>query len=170
MKKILVVIDMQKDFIDGSLGTPEAQAIVKKVKAKIDAAVEQNREVIFTRDTHNANYLETQEGKQLPVVHCVQGTEGWAIEPSLTLSGARVFDKDTFGCLELAHYLIAVPCDEVELVGLCTDICIISNALLLKAYLPELTIIVDSSCCAGVTPVSHKNALEAMKMCQIQIV
>lgn len=169
MSKLLVVIDMQNDFITGSLGTPEAQGIVKKVKARINQAVKNNEKVAFTRDTHNANYLQTQEGRQLPVEHCVRYTKGWEIEKSLQVANAEVFDKDTFGSLDLAHYLLMNPQEEVELVGVCTDICVISNALLIKAYLPELKITVNSSCCAGTTPENHENALKAMAQCQIQI-
>ena len=163
-RKILVVIDMQNDFITGSLGTPEAQAIVKGVKTKINQALKQKDTVVFTRDTH------TQEGKKLPVLHCVRYTSGWEIEKSLQLPGAQIFNKDTFGSLDLAHYLLSTGCDEIELVGVCTDICVISNALLIKAYLPELKIVVDSACCAGTTLENHQKALAMMQQCQIEII
>ena len=169
-RKILVVIDMQNDFITGSLGTTEAQAIVKGVKTKINQALKQKDTVVFTRDTHSDNYLDTQEGKKLPVLHCVRYTSGWEIEKSLQLPGAQIFNKDTFGRLDLAHYLHSTGCDEIELVGVCTDICVISNALLIKAYLPELKIVVDSACCAGTTPENHQKALAMMQQCQIEII
>lgn len=169
MKKVLIVVDMQNDFIDGALGTPEAEKIVPLVKAKIEQAQANGDIIVYTRDTHLENYLETQEGKKLPVKHCIKGTHGWEIEESLYVEKAKIFDKPTFGSLDLVHELVAFPCSEVEMVGLCTDICVVSNALLLKAYLPELEISVDSSCCAGVTPASHLAALETMKMCQITV-
>lgn len=169
MKKVLVVVDMQYDFIDGALGTAEAQAIVPAVKAKIDQARSNGDIVLFTRDTHGKNYLETQEGKKLPFIHCQKDSHGWEIEASLFFEQALVFDKSTFASLDLIHYLVATPCSEVEFVGVCTDICVVSNALLLKAYLPEMEISVDPTCCAGVTPESHLHALETMKMCQITV-
>lgn len=168
--KALIVIDMQNDFIDGSLGTPQAQAIVKNVKAKIEEYHKNNSPVVFTRDTHDKNYLETQEGKKLPIVHCIKDTYGWQLHEQLATEAELVFDKPTFGSIELAKYLCLLKgLREVEIVGLCTDICVISNALLIKAYLPELEITVDSSCCSGVTPESHENALKSMEMCQIKI-
>lgn len=173
MKKVLLVIDMQNDFISGALGTKEAQAIVPAVVRKIE---EFDGDVIFTRDTHFDNYLETQEGKKLPVPHCVKGTPGWELHPELEKlrlqKNAPVFDKLAFGCKELPAYLEERYPDglaSAELIGLCTDICVISNALLLKAFFPELPIRVTASACAGVTPESHLNALEAMKICQIEI-
>ena len=169
MTKLLVVVDMQNDFVTGPLGTPEAKEIVKKVKARIDQAVKNKEGIAFTRDTHTKNYLNTQEGKKLPVEHCIRQTNGWEIEKSLQVPAANVFDKDTFGSLDLAHYLLMTPYDEVELIGVCTDICVISNALLIKAYLPELKITVNRSCCAGTTPENHENALRAMQQCQIEI-
>lgn len=169
MKKVLIVIDMQNDFIDGALGTPEAEKIVPLVKAKIEEAQANGDIVVYTRDTHHENYLETPEGKKLPVKHCIKGTPGWEIAESLYVDRAKIFDKPTFASLDLVHDLVASPCEEVEIVGLCTDICVVSNALLIKAYLPELEIIVDSKCCAGVTPESHLAALETMKMCQITV-
>lgn len=170
--KTLIVVDMQNDFIDGVLGTPEARAIVPNVKKKIEEYRENSYEIIFTRDTHNDTYLDTSEGKHLPIEHCIVGTEGWLIHeelvPSYFSSLETVVDKNTFGKLNLGEFLDELP-DEIELVGLCTDICVISNAMILKATFPEIPIVVDASCCAGVTPESHKNALEAMKMCQIEI-
>lgn len=168
--KILCVIDMQNDFIDGALGTNEAQAIVEKVKEKIAAFKYAGQMVIFTRDTHHDNYMETQEGKSLPVPHCIKGTNGWKISSALPSDGCKIIDKPTFASRELADYIASVSeVEEIQLVGLCTDICVISNALLLKATMPEIKISVDCSCCAGVTPESHANALKAMKMCQIEI-
>lgn len=172
--KHLVVVDMQKDFIDGALGTREAQAIVPAVKNRI---AEFDGRVWFTRDTHTAGYLKTQEGAKLPVEHCICGAAGWQLETSIAAlakgCGGMIFDKPAFGSVELACRLAAEnakdPIEKITLVGLCTDICVISNALLLKAFLPETPIAVDASCCAGVTPQSHLTALSAMKMCQITI-
>ena len=171
MKNYLVVVDMQNDFIDGALGTREAEAIVEKVAEKIRGF---DGDVIFTRDTHAPTYLKTQEGKNLPVVHCVKDSAGWLIREGLeAIRPHTVIDKTTFGSAELGALLSKRDLEEkigsITLIGLCTDICVISNALLLKAFLPETPICVDAACCAGVTPQSHKNALEAMKMCQITI-
>lgn len=171
MQDILIVVDMQNDFIDGALGTPEAVAIVPKVAEKIKHFP---GTVLFTRDTHRENYLSTQEGKNLPVPHCIQNSEGWAIHPELdALRRTAPIDKPTFGSAELAMLLKEAhekePITSVTLVGLCTDICVISNAMLIKAFLPEVQVVVDAACCAGVTPESHKNALQAMKVCQIQV-
>ena len=174
--KVLVVVDMQNDFINGALGTKEAEAVVPGVVEKIR---EFDGKIIATRDTHGEDYLESVEGKHLPVVHCVKGTEGWEIrrEVEEALSGKpgyRVIDKPAFGSVELGAYVRELdekePVEKITLVGLCTDICVISNALLLKAYLPEVPVEVDISCCAGVTPVTHEQAADAMKMCQIGIV
>lgn len=168
--KLLIVVDMQNDFIDGALGTKEAVAIVPAVKAKIEEYRSMNNQVVFTYDTHQSNYLETQEGKNLPVVHCVENTEGWKISDKLEVAQSKVFKKPSFGSLELAEYVATISdLEEIELVGLCTDICVISNAFILKAKLPEVKISVDSKCCAGVSPESHLNALNAMKMCQINV-
>ena len=170
--KYLIVIDMQNDFITGSLGTKEAEAILPKV---VDKVKNFEGTVIYTRDTHTVEYLTTQEGKNLPVEHCIEGTNGWMLAAELeSLSvGQRVFNKPTFGSVELAEYLAGEAVEnimeEIELCGLCTDICVISNAFVIKAKLPEILISVDASCCAGVTPESHKNALAAMKMCQITV-
>lgn len=168
--KLLVVVDMQNDFIDGALGTKEAVSIVEAVKNKVEAYRQAGDAVVFTRDTHEADYLKTQEGRKLLVPHCIRGTQGWEITSELSLEGCPVIDKPAFGSMELAEHVKRLDTlKEIELVGLCTDICVISNALLLKAALPEMPIAVDASCCAGVTPDSHRNALEAMKMCQIEI-
>lgn len=168
MKKLLVVVDMQKDFIDGALGTAEAQNIVGNVKEKIE---NYDGEVVFTLDTHSEIYLNTQEGKNLPVEHCIRGTEGWELDVNLKdlAKDRRIFEKPTFGSVELAEYVVSGDYTEVELIGLCTDICVISNAVLIKAFLPEVKVAVDALCCAGVTPQSHNNALSAMAMCQIEI-
>ena len=170
--KVLVVVDMQNDFIDGALGTKEAVSIVPNVKKKIE---EFNGEVFFTRDTHKENYLETQEGKNLPVKHCIKNTIGWEISPELTpLITNEPINKPTFPSKKLAKKLAKLneeePIESIELVGVCTDICVISNALTIKAFLPEVPLCVDSKCCAGVTPESHERALEAMKVCQIAVI
>ena len=169
--KILIVVDMQNDFIDGALGTKEAEKIVANVKEKIDTYRSNNDEVIFTRDTHFDDYLETQEGKNLPVKHCIKDTFGWQISSKLDVADSVVIDKPTFGSTKLIEYLLSKQdISEIQLVGLCTDICVISNAFLLKAALPEVLISVDSRCCAGVTPESHNRALESMKTCQIMVI
>ena len=170
MKKLLIVIDMQNDFIDGALGTAEAEAIVPAVKAKIESFPPEA--VIATMDTHGPDYLSTQEGRKLPVEHCIRGTEGWQLSPALAerLSAARIFEKPSFGSLRLAEELQKEPeLEEIELVGLCTDICVVSNALLLNAAMPEVTIRVDAACCAGVTPERHRAALDTMRSCQIEV-
>lgn len=166
MKKTLIVVDMQKDFIDGSLGTKEAVAIVENVKRKIAEYQKNGDEIIFTRDTHQADYLKTNEGRHLPVEHCIKGTEGWKIQEGLEVPGAIYIDKPTFGYLNWKDYNL----EEVELVGLCTDICVVSNALIIKAVYPEIKVVVDASCCAGVTPESHAAALTTMKMCQVEVI
>lgn len=170
---VLVVVDMQNDFIDGALGTKEAVAIVPNV---VDKIMDFKGRVLATRDTHETDYLSTQEGKNLPVEHCIRGTKGWEIREEIkALIKEEPIDKKTFGSVALAQVLKAYneyeeAIESITLVGLCTDICVISNALVLKAHLPEVSIIVDASCCAGVTVKSHRQALEAMKMCQIQVV
>ena len=171
MNKLLVVVDMQVDFVTGALGTREAQAIVPAVVDKVRAALAEGTDVIFTQDTHGENYMDTQEGRNLPVPHCIRGTGGWELIPELReLSrGHVIVEKPTFGSVALGQAAAAVDYEEIELIGLCTDICVISNAMVLKANLPEARISVDSACCAGVTPASHANALEAMKMCQITV-
>lgn len=170
MDKVLIVVDMQVDFVTGALGTKEAEKIVPAVVKKIEEAQKAGAEVIFTKDTHGEDYMDTQEGKKLPVKHCIRGTKGWELIPELIALSAskRVLEKPTFGSVELPEYV--KEADVIELIGLCTDICVISNAMLLKAYYPEKIICIDSNCCAGVTTESHKNALEAMKMCQIEVV
>lgn len=176
--KILVVIDMQNDFIDGALGTPEAQAIVPAVAAKVRQYAESGDPIIYTADTHNEDYLNTIEGKKLPVPHCIYGTHGWEIKDEV-YTKAPVIMKDTFGSWELPHYVDNASggtiydmekVESIEVVGLCTDICVISNVMMLKAWFPNTPIIVDASCCAGVTPESHENALRAMEMCHIEVI
>ena len=167
--KILVVVDMQNDFIDGSLGTPEAVAILPAVEEKIRSF---EGEVYFTRDTHSEDYLTTMEGTHLPVEHCIRDTHGWEVRESLaSICTGTYIDKPTFGSTVLGKVLLREhqkkPIEKITLIGLCTDICVLSNALLLKAFLPEVEIVVDAACCAGVTPESHNTALAAMKMCQI---
>ena len=172
MQDILIVVDMQNDFIDGALGTKEAEAIVPKVREKIQQF---NGTVLFTRDTHGPNYLQTQEGRNLPVEHCIKGTDGWQIRLELdALRKTEPIDKATFGSAELGFKLAEMNAEEpvgsITLIGLCTDICVISNAMIVKAFLPEVPVRVDAACCAGVTPESHENALAAMKCCQIEII
>ena len=173
MQKILIVVDMQNDFIDGALGTSEALAILPKVQKKIESF---DGKIIFTRDTHTEDYMNTAEGKNLPVPHCIKDTAGWQIADSLLpyAKNALIIDKPTFGSIALAEYLTKEnaenPIEEITLVGLCTDICVISNAMLTKATLPEVPLFVDASCCAGVTPESHERALAAMQVCQIRVV
>lgn len=175
--KALVIVDMQNDFIDGALGTPEAQAIVQNVVKKIgdfDGDL-----ICVTKDTHNNDYLMSQEGTKLPVKHCIRGTVGHRVQKDVAAViseraindgiGVRVFEKNTFGCPGLGEDLSELHLNEITFVGLCTDICVISNVLLTKAFLPEVTITVDASCCAGVTPESHNNALFAMKACQVDV-
>lgn len=178
MQKILVVVDMQNDFIDGALGTEQALGTVENVVRKIERFAKEGAAVFATRDTHGEDYLETSEGRHLPVPHCVRGTKGWEIRPeiarALEQAGAEIIDKPTFGSLALARRLERLAGErqrelEIELAGLCTDICVVSNALLLKATLPEAVIRVDPACTAGVTPESHQAALLTMKMCQIEL-
>ena len=171
MQDILIVVDMQNDFIDGALGTAEAVVIMPKVVEKVRGF---KGTVIFTRDTHGETYMQTQEGRNLPVPHCIKGSHGWEVCPALELlrTGLTI-DKPTFGSAELGRLLLELdakePVGSITLVGLCTDICVISNAMIAKAFLPEVPITVDAACCAGVTPESHRNALNAMKMCQVRI-
>jgi len=172
MRKLLIVIDMQNDFIDGALGTPEAVAIVENVKAKIRSYPAED--ILATKDTHETHYLQTQEGKNLPVEHCIRGSKGWEIREDIAelLDGVKIYEKPTFGSIAMALDVAEISQSEeieVEMVGLCTDICVVSNALLLKAMMPEVKISVDASCCAGVTPESHEAALETMKMCQVAV-
>ena len=165
MKKTLIVVDMQNDFIDMALGTKEAVAIVPNVKKKIEESRKNGDEIIFTRDTHQENYLDTAEGKKLPVVHCIEGSKGWQISSELDTQGAKIIDKPNFGWPNWKNENF----EEVELIGLCTDICVVSNALIIKAQFPDIKVSVDSSCCAGVTPDSHEAALTTMKMCQVDV-
>lgn len=196
MRKVLIVVDMQNDFVDGSLGTAEAFGIVSRVRKKVEKCIKMGDDIIFTMDTHSEDYLDTVEGKNLPVKHCIKGTKGWNIVKELAayipqndedilqkdgkkkqpdykqealknVNNVRIVEKNTFGSIELPE--LVKDYNEIELVGLCTDICVISNAILLKTYYPEKLIEVDASCCAGTKPESHDNAIEAMKMCQIRI-
>ena len=168
--KILVVVDMQNDFIDGALGTPEAVAIVPRVINKIKEYEKNGDMIIYTKDTHFDNYLDTQEGKNLPVKHCIKGTHGHNIPSDIQRGHDFVIEKLTFGSVDLAEKLKSMEFDEIELVGLCTDICVVSNALLVKASFPEKKVTVDSSCSAGVTPETHSAALTTMKMCQVNVI
>jgi len=172
MNKILVVVDMQKDFVDGALGSAEAVSIVDKVVRKIENF---DGDIIVTYDTHQENYMETQEGKNLPVPHCIKGTEGWKLDEkvwqAVEKKGYKAIEKPTFGSLELCEYIKEnYNPDEIELIGLCTDICVVSNALLIKANFLETKVTVDARCCAGVTPESHNAALTTMKMCQVNVI
>ncbi len=177
MSKLLVVVDMQNDFIDGALGTKEAAEILDNVVNKIRDYEKNGNPILFTMDTHYDNYLETQEGKNLPVKHCIAHTKGWEINDKirciLERNNYKIYEKNTFGSGELARDLLNGVYNNVtyiEIVGICTDICVITNAMLIKTLLPEVPVTVDAACCAGVTPESHKNALEAMKMCQVKII
>lgn len=172
--KYLIVVDMQNDFIDGALGTPEAQAIVDAVVRKVQ---DFPGRVVFTLDTHQADYLQTQEGRNLPVEHCIEGTHGWQLAEALESIRAEhdlpAYRKVTFSSVELAQDLAREnaqePIESIELVGLCTDICVVSNALMLKGFMPEVPISVDARCCAGVTPEAHEAALATMASCQIEV-
>ena len=177
--KILVVIDMQNDFIDGALGSPEAQAIVPNVIAKVKQYAESGDGIIYTADTHGGDYLKTMEGRKLPVPHCIHGTEGWEIPKDIYVFDAPVIMKDTFGSWELPHYVMNMAgssveeiekLESIEVIGLCTDICVISNVMMLKAWFPNTKIVVDATCCAGVSIGSHENALRAMMMCHIDVI
>ena len=166
MKKTLIVVDMQNDFIDMALGTKEAVAIVPKVKEKIQHCRLAGYEILYTRDTHEENYLETAEGRKLPVKHCIRGTKGWQIADDLYVDGCKIIDKPNFGWPGWGQEDL----QDVEIIGLCTDICVVSNALIIKALFPEAQVKVDSSCCAGVTVESHNAALKTMAMCQIEVI
>lgn len=166
MKKTLIVIDMQNDFIDMALGTKEAQAIVPFVKQKIEKYKNDGCEIIFTRDTHDESYMDTPEGRKLPVPHCIKGTKGWEIADGLYSEGAKIIDKPNFGWPHWSKEEL----EDVEIIGLCTDICVVSNALIIKASFPDANVSVDARCCAGVTPESHEAALRTMSMCQIDII
>jgi nicotinamidase-related amidase len=175
-KRFLIVVDMQNDFIDGSLGTPEAQGIVPAVVDRVGKAREDGETVIATMDTHEENYLDTREGRYLPVRHCIRGTEGWRIRPEVAklLGGCVSLEKPTFGSMNLFGLIHQISGGEkelaIELVGLCTDICVISNALILKTAFPEADIIVRRNCCAGSTPEKHEAALQVMASCQIDVI
>ena len=171
MQDILIVIDMQNDFINGPLGSADAVAVVPKVAKKIE---EFKGGVMFTRDTHHEDYLETQEGKDLPVVHCIEGTEGWKLHPQIEkLRKCEPVNKTTFGSIELGEILKSLDqknkIRKVVLIGVCTDICVISNAMIIKSFLPEAEVSVDASCCAGSSRENHLTALQAMELCQIKI-
>ncbi len=173
MKRFLIVVDMQKDFVDGALGSKEAVAIVPAVAEKIKTF---DGEIFVTYDTHFKNYMDTQEGKSLPVPHCIKGTAGWQLDKTVTEALSEKpytpVEKITFGSTALPELIARAAGEEpfsVELIGLCTDICVVSNALLLKAHFPEAPLSVDAACCAGVTPAKHEAALETMRSCQIRI-
>ena len=172
MKRLYVVVDMQKDFIDGSLGTREAQEMLPRMVDRLtEIQARKDTDIIFTMDTHGSDYLETQEGKNLPVQHCIKGTDGWQIAAALQVFAERavaIVEKPSFGYIGWQD--IGKGYDEITMVGLCTDICVISNAMLLKAFFPGIRLRIDSTCCAGVTAESHNNALRAMKMCQMDII
>ena len=169
VKELLVVVDMQNDFVFGALGTREARAVLPAVKKKAEEARGAGKRVVFTRDTHGEDYLSTQEGKRLPVLHCLHKTRGWEIVEGLYFQGEKIFDKPSFGSLSLAKFAAEESYERVEIIGVCTDICVISNALLIKAFSPETAVCVRADCCAGVTPDRHETALRAMSACQIRI-
>ena len=172
---ILIVVDMQNDFVSGALGTQEAFDIVPYVVGRVAEGAARGEEILFTRDTHSPDYMDTQEGRHLPVPHCIRGSEGWEIIPQLQPDtvGRTVIDKPTFGSRALGEELARLnerePVGKITLIGVCTDICVLSNALLAKAILPEAEVVVEAACCAGVTPEAHRTALEAMKPCQITV-
>ena len=176
MRNILIVVDMQKDFVTGALASAEAQAILPKVKEKIEVYDRAGKEIIFTRDTHGEDYMQTNEGKHLPVPHCIKGTDGWQICAELTdgiTSEYKTVDKPTFGFLGWKDVLASETADgsdlDIEMIGVCTDICVVSNTLILKALYPEATVRVDAGCCAGVTPEAHAAALATMRACQVDV-
>jgi len=168
MSRTLIVIDMQNDFIDGALGTKEAQAIIPNVKAKIEEYRKCGNNIIFTRDTHDDNYLKTREGRHIPVIHCVKGTFGWQISDKIGFDEKNdiCIDKPSFGWTHWDDFKF----DEVEIIGVCTDVCVVSNAVLIRSLNPEINVTVDAECCAGATPETHKSALRTMEMCQINVV
>jgi nicotinamidase-related amidase len=170
MKKVLVVVDMQNDFITGSLGNDESRAVVPHVVNEVKRCIEECYDIVFTMDSHGKNYLDTREGKDLPVPHCILGTLGEEIIPELEIYKFSFFRKQTFGSIALAESLAKANYDEIELIGVCTDICVVSNAILIKSFSPETEVKVKESCCAGVTPQGHKAAIETMKMCQINVI
>ena len=177
MRNILIVVDMQKDFVTGVLASSEAQAILPEVKAKISEYDRAGKEIIFTRDTHGEDYMQTNEGKHLPVPHCIKGTDGWQICAELTdgiTSEYKTVDKPTFGFLGWKDVIASEIADgsdlDIEMIGVCTDICVVSNTLILKALYPEATVRVDAGCCAGVTPEAHAAALVTMRSCQVDVI
>lgn len=167
--RTLIVVDVQNDFVNGSLGSEEAQAIIPNVKKKIEEYYNRGDKIIFTRDTHYDDYLNTPEGRKLPVKHCIFGTNGWKVVSDLEVPNCRYVNKSTFGILQWRN-MTWIGDGDIDLVGLCTDICVISNALVLKAVFPKTEITVDASCCAGSTPEKHKAALEVMRSCQINVI
>ena len=169
MKELLIVVDMQNDFVFGALGTQEARAILPAVKATIERFRSEGKEIVFTRDTHTQDYLSTQEGKNLPVAHCIKDTQGWQIVDGIW-QGERTFDKPSFGSLELADYVKVGGYTQVTLIGVCTDICVASNCLLIKAFTPELPVRVLKNCCAGVTAATHDAALVMLQSCQVEVI
>ena len=169
MRKLLIVVDMQNDFLTGALSNPQGVVVLPVVKAEIERFHRAGMDVVFTRDTHGSDYLTTQEGKNLPVAHCIKDTWGWEIADGL-YAGERVFDKPVFGSVELASFVQKEGYEEVTLVGVCTDICVISNAFLIKAFCPECKVKIKADACAGVTKESHETALEASSACQIEII
>ena len=178
MIDILIVVDMQRDFVSGALGSKEAQAIVPAVAARMQRAHEEGTPIVLTLDTHDEDYMDTREGRHLPVPHCIKDSDGWQLNDRVSEAligrecGYITLEKSTFGSVELPFLVSEAAAGEdfsVELIGLCTDICVISNAMLLKAFLPEAQVMVDAACCAGVTPESHANALKAMAMCQVEV-
>ena len=181
MVDMLIVVDMQRDFVSGCLGSAQARAIVPAVCERIRRASAEGTQVVFTLDTHESDYMDTREGRFLPVPHCIRGTEGWALEPDVAKEcrrGMISFEKPTFGSTALMHHVAALAGAKgcvngkgltVELCGVCTDICVVSNAMLIKASLPEADLIVDSALCAGVTPEKHEAALETLRSCQVEV-
>lgn len=169
MKELLAVIDMQNDFVFGALGSSDAQAILPAVEKRISAARQAGKTVVFTRDTHGEDYFSTQEGKRLPVRHCLKDSEGWQIVGGLQKSGDKVFDKPLFASVELAEYIRRENFERVEFIGVCTDICVVSNVLLTKAFSPETEVSVCAKCCAGTSAAAHEAALLTMRSCQAQI-
>lgn len=169
--KILVVVDIQNDFVDGRLGTKEAMKIIPYVKEKIENF---DGEVVYTMDTHDENYLHTQEGRNLPLKHCIKGTYGWEIKEGVYKENCKIFEKPSFGSVDLVEYIKSInekeKIESIEFIGICTDICVVTNVMMIKGHFPEIELIVDSKACAGVSPQSHNNALETMKMCQVKIV
>lgn len=177
MRKLLLVVDFQNDFVTGSLGTPWAQEVSPRIKEKIIEHYDYSIDIIFTRDTHTDEYLGTHEGINLPIPHCIYGTDGWKIVDGLDRFAYAVYNKYSFGLTagnlllgDCTYGRLACKYDEIEIIGLCTDICVISNALMLRSIFPEVEIIVDASCCAGTSRALHESALNVMESCQIKVV